>query len=282
MASITLLCLNEEAPESGAELLDAIGEADLDTVSTKVVVHPAELFSSADQPEAPEILVIDCPEHRDYDIPGLISGMRIKRGLGIMVAVSNHQQRLQATAAGADIAFRLPLDRPAFKADLVDLAEHYRLYAQSVAERRTLLKTAAADDADDGHAGLDAADRSARVAEKSTQGPSRGQLAKKQASAAWGLLSTENVLCSPNGKWIPLTAQEWRFLRALFGSQPHCLTYQNWFQIEGSRGDEHAKRRCLAVTVSRVRQRCQEMGVALPIDTDRGVGYRFRGKSLLV
>jgi len=259
---VRLLCL--AGGERSAALLKLAGTLDARRYAATVAMYPAALAESAMGAPA-GLLVIDCLEHADYDVCHLIALMRSHRDMGIAVWVDNHEQRLRATAAGADLGLRPPIAPAVFRACLQELSEHY---------------------ARAGHpAGQAAADGMPSRAVRTSGTRAAGTDGRRQAAAGfpqagpsgwidrkpvWRLSPKDRTLEAPSGMKTALTPWEGRFLAALFAHPRHRLAYEA-LKEEG----RAAPPRTLPTLVSRLRRKCRESCMDLPLQVERGVGYVF-------
>lgn len=290
MMAITLLCLNDDMDSCGG-LFDLVSAAGMGAESTSIATHPVELLSMASRLGIPKVLIIDCVEHAVYDVLRLISIMRAQRNLGIMVGVHNHRQRLAALNAGADIAFRLPIHPSSFTADVHDLAALYDSadvlpVAESTqpASTATPLRVEAPKLvpalANIVHLASVRTERNQEDQEEACAQECPAALPPPQPQPTpigpgpqWQLVSTRSLLRSPEGASVRLTRQEYDFCKALFDLAPNCLTYQAWAGSGWT--SEAGNNKALASIASRLRRKCAQAGLVVPIGVSRGNGYVF-------
>jgi DNA-binding response OmpR family regulator len=98
--------------------------------------------------------------------------------------------------------------------------------------------------------------------------------------SAWSLQEQGWVLVTPDGKRISLTTGERAFLAALLAapekSAPHSVLVA---ALNAAYADctPTARPRSLGVTVSRLRRKCTEQGVSMPLQSVHKWGYMFTG-----
>jgi len=96
----------------------------------------------------------------------------------------------------------------------------------------------------------------------------------------WVLAEQAWILCSPCGKRIPLTTAERAFLMALVNAPNQRAAHADLIQAVGQ---AHAldtvvgQQGRLSVLVSRLRRKCTEQDVALPLKSVHNWGYMFTG-----
>jgi hypothetical protein len=95
---------------------------------------------------------------------------------------------------------------------------------------------------------------------------------------SWRLARARFVLVSPSGIELRLTGNELLILQEMGSGSPVPRTTLN--TVIG-RDAENPKDRGIDILISRLRRKCLEAGVALPVTSVRGRGYVFHGALLL-
>ena len=114
----------------------------------------------------------------------------------------------------------------------------------------------------------------------SRSGASTPELASHFAAQekAWALQEQGWKLISPEGTAIQLTTTERAFLKVLLGNPEHRATHGQLIEAV-TQGPEvvppHIHARRLGVLVSRLRRKCGQSGLALPVKSLHNWGYMF-------
>ncbi|WP_233236984.1 helix-turn-helix domain-containing protein [Bordetella sp. LUAb4] len=92
----------------------------------------------------------------------------------------------------------------------------------------------------------------------------------------WRLLEGGFMLVSPVGIKVALSAAEQQFLSELFRAPEAHITYDQACRALAESSAEPVKSHSsLSVLVTRLRAKCRERGLDLPLHTLRGIGYHF-------
>jgi len=91
----------------------------------------------------------------------------------------------------------------------------------------------------------------------------------------WQLLQARSALVSPNGTEVRLTGSEYLLLREL--GQQQSPVMRGALHAAIGRDPENPKDRSIDILISRLRRKCAELGIELPVTSVRGLGYVFRG-----
>lgn len=92
---------------------------------------------------------------------------------------------------------------------------------------------------------------------------------------AWLLLPGRSALLAPNGAEVKLTGSEYLLLRELAGASATVARTALIAAI--GRDPENPKDRSIDILISRLRRKCAEAGLDLPVTAVRGMGYVFHG-----
>lgn len=96
------------------------------------------------------------------------------------------------------------------------------------------------------------------------------------APEGWQLLKDRSALVAPGGNEIRLTGSEYLLLRELCGKgEPVMRVVLN---AAVGRDAANPKDRGIDILISRLRRKCADAGVELPVTSVRGMGYVFHGE----
>lgn len=91
----------------------------------------------------------------------------------------------------------------------------------------------------------------------------------------WQLLRARSALVAPGGAEVRLTGSEYILLRELGGGgEPVMRAVLN---ASIGRGAANPKDRSIDILISRLRRKCTDTGIELPVTSVRGMGYVFTG-----
>jgi hypothetical protein len=96
------------------------------------------------------------------------------------------------------------------------------------------------------------------------------------ATEGWLLLEERSVLVAPNGAEVRLTGSEYLLLRQLGGSDVPVA--RGTLNAVIGRDPANPKDRSIDITISRLRRKCADAGIELPVTSVRGMGYVFHGR----
>ena len=96
-----------------------------------------------------------------------------------------------------------------------------------------------------------------------------------EAPEGWQLLQDRSALVAPGGTEIRLTGSEYLLLRELCGKgEPVMRVVLN---AAVGRDADNPKDRGIDILISRLRRKCADAGIELPVTSVRGMGYVFHG-----
>lgn len=289
---VTLLQLSSAAPQGVAEMLRLSNLCIDSGFHTTVSTNPADLAKRR-QSGRPAIVVIESLGSSDYDVQALVSILRCRQRVGvIMIVADDSAARSRALNWGADLCLSYPVDADEFRSAVHAVARRCapaggpsgdgegeaRRFAP-IGEARREHRPSAIRMIDPGsfqHAG--SSHRSAPPYPSPHSDASDLSLPSDLPDAAaapttWLLTSSGWSLRSPEGATIALTATERVLMSSLFAAQPSVVSHEELQAQCGYAGA--ASRNPVASAISRLKRKCQADGVWLPIDNSRGNGYRF-------
>ncbi len=197
------------------------------------------------------VAVIDGQGHADYDVLALVAVLRTLHKMAIIMLVPDEAvARSEALLAGADICLSCPVDTDEFHAALHAVA------------RRTVVEPRLP--------------RAETVRDYT-------EFAAAEADRAWRLIGKGWTLLSPKGTRVNLTATESRLLQYLFQAPGAVVSDEDLAKgsaVTAGPGREH-RQTPLAAIVCRLRKKCRDMDVTVPIISSRGQGYRFAGDCVI-
>lgn len=105
---------------------------------------------------------------------------------------------------------------------------------------------------------------------------------KATVDGIWRLFEHDLLLVSPDDICVTLTEAETQFMLALFGAPTLLITYEDARRAIAKSGKDASSRASLVVLVSRIRSKCREGGITLPLHVLRGAGYSFAAECAVV
>ncbi|WP_179284036.1 winged helix-turn-helix domain-containing protein [Bordetella genomosp. 10] len=279
MVELTFLMLSDASSDAARDLLRLRDLAVASGLRARVSTNPLA-FAETRPAGGVAVAVIDGLGASGYDVPWLVGVLRcLPRMAIIMLAPDTSAARSQALLAGADLCLSIPVDGAEFRAAVCAVTR--RIAVQPGAP-------AALDEAiafGPGAAALETglafraapADAAAMAPPAVAGEPSADEGMPAGARKPWRLVSRGWTLLSPQGHRIDLTATERGLLRHLFLAPRAIVSHQDLVNrnVAFTRPANEGRRTPLAGVVSRLKKKCREVGVSLPILSSRGRGYRF-------